>query len=172
MGDLFVNARLAKAITSVSRGDMQGLTVVYDQLGRQIFSLAFSMLNNYADAEDAMQETFLRLARYAGSFDPNGSPRAWIMTITRNAAYAILNDRIPAAAQDVPETAPDGTDVASVCEVNEMLASLPEEDRQIIILKAVNGMKFGEIAQICGTTSEAARKRYKRALEKLKREFN
>ena len=167
--ELTSSGRCARAVAAVARGDMQPLAVIYDELGRQIFALALSILNNSADAEDAMQDTFVRIARHAQTFDQNGNARAWIMAVARNAALDILRRRreIPVPDGSFENTAQDG-DFTRVYELNAMLSTLEEDDKQIVILKVVNGMKFGEIAAVFGITPEAARKRCARALEKLK----
>ncbi|MBO4277634.1 MAG: sigma-70 family RNA polymerase sigma factor [Clostridia bacterium] len=149
---------------------MNGLTAIYHQLGRQIFSLAYSVLNNYSDAEDAMQDTFLRITKYAKNYDPQGNARAWIMAIARNAAVDTARARteMPASGEPVYENAESQGDFTQVTEVNELLSVLPESEKEIVILKAVDGMSFREIGEIEGITPEAARKKYARAIALLK----
>ena len=169
-----MNIRLSQSLSKVACGDMSGLADIYERSGKQIFALAFSILNDRADAEDAMQETFVKIAKYARSYDQNGFARAWIMAIARNAALDIARDRVKNAAggDEELENVADGSDIASACEVNAMLETLEETDRQIVILHAVNGYTFGEIGEVTGVTAEAARKRYARAIRKLKDEFS
>ncbi|MBR0231898.1 MAG: sigma-70 family RNA polymerase sigma factor [Clostridia bacterium] len=169
LSKVFANKACSDAIIKISEGDLNGLTVVYDQLGRQIFSLAMSVLNNYSDAEDAMQDTFLRIARYAKNYDPAGNARAWIMAIARNAAVDTARRReIPSSGEPVYENAQARGDFTEVIEVNALLAALPESERQIVVLKAVDGSSYREIGEIMGITPEAARKKYERAIALLK----
>lgn len=169
LSKVFANKACGDALIKISEGDMNGLTVIYDQLGRQIFSLAFSVLGNYSDAEDAMQDTFLRIARYAKNYDPAGNARAWIMAIARNAAVDTANRReIPSSGEPVYENARAGGDFTEAEAVNALLAELPESERQIVVLKAVDGLSYKEIGAITGVTPEAARKKYTRAIALLK----
>ena len=165
------NALCAKAITEISQGNMQRLTVLYEQLGRQIYALAFTILNNRADAEDAMQDTFLKVARHAASFDEKGNARAWVMAIARNAAFDIQSRRIASVPpEQFEETASEG-DFTAEFELKDLLSSLPETERQIVLLKAAEGFRYAEIGETLGLTAEAVRKKYKRALQKLKSEY-
>ena len=168
------NIRLSQSLSKVASGDMSGLADIYERLGKQIFALAFSILNDRHDAEDAMQDTFVKLARYAHSYDQSGPARAWIMATARNAALDIAHERQRNAAgsEEELENVTDGSDIAAACEVNAMLETLEETDRHIVILRAANGYAFGEIGEVIGITAEAARKRYARAIRKLKDEFS
>lgn len=163
----------AEAIVKLSGGDMSALTVIYENLGRQIYSLAFSILNNQADAEDAMQDCFLRLSRRAGSFDPAGNARAWIMAVARNIAIDKLRERkeTPSSGEPEYDSAPAGGDFTRAVELNAVLDILPEEDRHIVVLKAVDGFKYGEIGEMIGISPEAARQRYRRAVSRLRDEY-
>lgn len=169
LSKVFANKACGDALIKISEGDMNGLTVIYDQLGRQIFSLAFSVLGNYSDAEDAMQDTFLRIAKYAGNYDAAGNARAWIMAIARNAAVDTANRReIPSSGEPVYENAQARGDFTQAAEAEALLAELPVSERQIVVLKAVDGLSYKEIGEITGITPEAARKRYTRAIAFLK----
>ncbi len=166
------NACCAKAITDIAQGNMQSLTVLYEQLGKQIYTLTFSILNNRADAEDAMQDTFLRVARYAKSFESGGNARAWVMAVARNAALDIERCRVetvPLESADEPAACSD--DPAAECELRSLLSVLPEPEKQIVLMKTAQGFKYAEIAGVFGLTAEAVRKKYKRALQKLKNEY-
>lgn len=160
---------IAEAVIKISEGETDRLTVLYDRLGRMIFALAMSILNNYADAEDAMQDTFVKVASSAGEFRPDGNAKAWIMAIARNCAVDRLRERAksPVAEPD-GEIASDSPDVAEVCALNDLMSRLDETDRQIVVLRAVDRMRYGEIADVFGLTAEGVRKRYQRAIQKMR----
>lgn len=165
------NAACAEAIAGIAQGDMQRLAVLYEQLGRQIYALAFSILNNRADAEDAMQDAFLKVARHAASFDPKGNARAWVMAIARNAALDIQSKRVPIVPLEQDREEPAKGDFTAEIELGSMLSRLPEIERQIVLLKAAEGFRYAEIGETLGLTAEAVRKKYKRALQKLRSEY-
>lgn len=162
------NKMCSQAICEISEGNTSSLTVLYDCLGKDIFVLAISILNSYADAEDAMQETFLKVIQKAGTFDRKGNARAWVLSITRNSAIDMLRKKkATVSIEDIDDMGSE-SDLISDAEVREMLGKLDIEDRNIVILKLVNGMKFPEISQIMGLTLSATQKRYQRALKKLR----
>ena len=166
------NALCAKAITEISQGNMQRLDVLYEQLGRQIYALALTILNNRADAEDAMQDTFLKVARHAASFDEKGNARAWVMAIARNAALDIQAQRLRSVpVEESRAIVAEECDFTAECELKDLLSSLPDVERQIVLLKAAEGFRYAEIGETLGLTAEAVRKKYKRALQKLKSEY-
>ncbi|MBP5238839.1 MAG: RNA polymerase sigma factor [Clostridia bacterium] len=166
------NAVCAKAITEISQGNMQRLDVLYEQLGRQIYALALTILNNRADAEDAMQDTFLKVARHAASFDEKGNARAWVMAIARNAALDIQAQRLRnVPVEESRAIVAEAGDFTAECELKDLLSSLPDLERQIVLLKAAEGFRYAEIGETLGLTAEAVRKKYKRALQKLKSEY-
>ena len=173
------NALCAKAITEISQGNMQRLDVLYEQLGRQIYALALTILNNRvssdprldADAEDAMQDTFIKVARHAASFDEKGNARAWVMAIARNAALDIQAQRLRnVPVEESRAIVAEAGDFTAECELKDLLSSLPDLERQIVLLKAAEGFRYAEIGETLGLTAEAVRKKYKRALQKLKSE--
>ena len=75
-------------------GDEQALAELYDCLGSHIYALALRMLESHEEAEEVLQDTFLKLYRTRNSYHAElGSPRAYIYTITRNEALSRLRAR-------------------------------------------------------------------------------
>ena len=165
------NLECARALEKAASGDASALGVVYDRMAKKIFSLAFSILSDRDAAEDAMQETFLKILRHADCFRRGENARAWIMAIARNTSLDALRKRREYDADDALESVAVPDDFRDALEVNEMLKILDNTERDIVILKAVDGFRFGEIGNIIGISSDAARKRYRRAIQKLKTEY-
>lgn len=169
MADRFTdNIECGAALARIARGDAGALAVVYDRLAKKIFSLSFSILKERCSAEDAMQETFIKLLRCAGEYKKGESARAWIMAIARNTAIDLLRKRRPTESDDALESVAVQSDFSEAIEMNEILSVLDGVDRDIVVLKAVEGFRFKEIASIVGLSPDAAQKRYRRAIEKLK----
>ena len=166
---IFCNLRVRDALSRISEGDMSGLTALYNCLGRQIYALVFSIVKEPHDAEDAMQETFAKITEKIETYRKDGNGRAWVMAIARNIAIdAVRRRKQTVPLESVDYVASEG-DFTAISEVNELLQKLDETDRDIIILKIVNGFKFREISEIVGLTKAATEKRYHRALSKLKK---
>ena len=117
-----------------------------------------------------MQETFLKVLQRIDTYRENGNARAWLLSITRNVSIDILRSRKNTLSMDDPEMeaqAGEMPDVVERLEIGDALAALSQIDRQIVVLKAVSGMNFGEIAQIVELPVTAVQKRYQRARKKL-----
>jgi RNA polymerase sigma-70 factor, ECF subfamily len=144
----------------VAAGDRSSFDECVRQYGDLVWSIARKMTRSAADAEDAVQEIFLKLWRSADRFDPvRGSEPVFIATVARRA----LIDRIRFAKrrpqevsidelQDAPQ--PSGSSGAEVCvearKAAEALEQLRPEQRQVIALSVVNGLSQSEIATQTG----------------------
>ena len=171
MTNLTCNFRCNQALGRISEGDTSALTVVYDCMARQMFTLAISILKNYADAEDAMQETFLRVIQGIGTYRKDGNARAWLLSITRNTAIDILRKKKDVVCIDDFSAVSEKSsqkDFADKLILDEALMNLEQEDREIVVLKIVSGMKFREISEIIELPLTTVQKRYQRALKKLR----
>ncbi len=173
MNNLTCNYRCNQALCRISEGDTNALTVIYDCMARQMFVLALSILKNYADAEDAMQETFLKVIQSIYTYRENGNARAWLLSITRNVAIDMLRKKKDMTCIDDLSVIPEKSsgDFADSLALNEALMNLEQADREIIVLKIVSGMKFRDISDLVELPLSTVQKRYQRALKKLKRQL-
>ncbi len=175
MNGLVCNRRCNQALCRISEGDSTALTVVYECMARQMFALALTIVKNYADAEDALQETFLKVIENISTYRKDGNAKAWLLSITRNTAIDILRKKkVTVCVEDadvLPQEQPVKTDFDHKLILDEALMSLDREDREIIVLKIVSGLKFREISELIGLPLTTVQKRYQRALKKLKTEL-
>ena len=161
-----------RALCRLAEGESEALTVIYEQLGRRIYLLALSILQDTHAAEDVMQDTLLRLAQGgARSYAPGTNSVAFILTVTRNLALTALNRRERECPGDtIPEdatpcfTAPDSEPMQAL----PVLEGLDSEERQIVLLRLEYGMKHREIAALLGITTAACEKKYSRAAAKMR----
>ena len=135
----------------------------------EAYNLARWLMRSAPDAEDVVQEAMLRALTYFGSFR-GGSARAWLLQIVRNTAYSMLRKRL-AAVETVPldeEGAADTEDwsaaatlrdagltpesllarVQARLQLDSLLAELPVELRECIVLFELNQATYKEIAEI------------------------
>ena len=77
----------------IAQGDMEALRCLYDIAGYAVFGFALSMLKNKQDAEDILQDTFLKIRSAAHLYQPRGTPMAWILTMTRNFCLMKLREK-------------------------------------------------------------------------------
>ncbi len=167
------NGELEALISGIAAGSREDLAELYRRTRASVYGLALSYLKNGAEAEDVAQDTFVKVWAAAPSYRPQGKPMAWLLTIARNLALGRL--RTAARIQDLSEaqwsafsiesdslTADDRTVLAAA------LGRLSDEERHIVVLHAVCGLKHREIAQFLGLALPTVLSKYHRSLKKLK----
>ncbi|MCL6644290.1 MAG: sigma-70 family RNA polymerase sigma factor [Dehalococcoidia bacterium] len=165
-------------IRAVARGDDAALARLYDRYSRPCYGFALRMLGSESDAEEVVQETFLRAWRSAATYDPaRASVSSWLLTITRNLCIDELRRRrrnLPPApigdAAPLPGT--DRTDLAAeqaidAAAVRASLASLPGEQRSAIELVYYYGLTSNEVGRLLGVPPPTIRSRLRLGLLKL-----
>ena len=157
----------------VGQGDSEAFEVLYRSTEKAVYALALSILKNPHDAEDIVQETYLKVRAAAHLYVPQGKPLAWLFTITKNLCRDLLR------GQSRTEAAPDGaeddlrfsyvSDPTDRLVLEAALKALGEEERQVVLLHAASGLKHREIARDLGLPLSTVLSRYSRALKKLQR---
>ena len=157
----------------VGRGDLTALESLYLQTEKAVYALALSILRNPDDAQDVTQEVYLKVRAAAHLYVPQGKPLAWLFTITRNLCRDL--QRVQARTGQAPDGLEDDVRFSYVSDPTDRLVleaalkTLGEEERQVVLLHAVSGLKHREIAQDLGLPLSTVLSRYNRALKKLKR---
>lgn len=175
----------AAAVTEARAGNSDAFRVLVERHSRNIFRLAFRMTGNENDAEDLVQETFLRAWRELRRFDGRASFGTWLYRIASNCSLDVLRARrrrkehIPAepeqsdavATLPSPDPAPDR--VAFSGELNALLApaldQLSAMERAAFVLRHYEGMCIEDIARALGVQPGAAKHSVFRAVQKLRR---
>ena len=163
-------------LIGVADGDQQAFTELYHAAGQSIYAYALSILKNPAEAEDAMQDTFLKIRAAAPLYKPLGKPMAWILTITRNICLMKLRQKksisfFPLESLDEPAELDQITDLEDRLVLQTALRVLGDDECQIIVLHAVTGWKHREIAQQLGMPLSTVLSKYRRGLHKLRTEL-
>lgn len=137
----------------------------YEKYKTGIFRYILSMTHDQQLSEDILQDTFVQLLTDGIRFDP-GKEQAWLYKVARNKCFNILKRQKIQTEIQMP--------VASVpkqhWEFVEMLSPLTPAEQEIVTLKIIGGFSHKEIAKITGMTVAAAKKRYERAIQKLRDE--
>ncbi len=163
-----------KLIIRMGRGDADAFRELYMQTSSLVYGFALSILKNKHDAEDVMHDAFIRTYKSAVSYQPMGKPLAWILTIVRNLSYNRM--RSGQLCEDIAEyenlASADGTgETIDRLVLEKTLQILSFEERQIVILHALTGLKHREIADILELPLGTVMTKYNRALKKMKREM-
>jgi len=143
--------RLARACAD---GDSEVFASIYDRHGERMKSIAYHQLGNVADAEDAVQETFIKVHRAAASYNAEAAFTTWLYRILINTCYDMLRKR----TRRIRETPIDdlihaGHAANAVDDVKRMalrtlLNELPEQRRTVFALFEIEGLSHAEIAGI------------------------
>ena len=138
----------------------------YEQYKNGIFRYILSMTHDPHLAEDVLQDTFVQLL-ISNVRPAPGKEQAWLYKVARNRCLDILkkNRKHNELPPDVPAE-PDWNRTFI-----EMISPLTKQEQEIISLKFIGGFSHKEIAHITGTTVAAAKKRYERAIKKLRAEM-
>lgn len=167
---------LEALMAGIAAGDQEALAQLYARGKGAVYGLALSILRSAPDAEDVTQDTFVRVWERIEQYSPHGTPMAWILTITRNLARMRLRER--AHTQDIePEVwdsfAADAPNVTTEdrAVLTAALRTLTEQERQVVTLHAVAGLKHREIAKLLEMPLATVLSKYRRSLAKLKRKL-
>ena len=145
-----------------------------------LYNFAVYLTRNPPDADDLVQETYLRAFRFADRFTPGTHLRAWLFQILRNTFLtfyrvreresAIADDGVP--DWDVPMFHDAPEDSSSVMEAHtdleRALRRLPEEFRTVLLLAEVEGMPLEEVARVMECPVGTVKSRIFRAKERLR----
>ena len=162
-------------LVRVGQGDRQALEALYRLTSRAVYGCLLSIVKNPPDAEELMQDTYLQLVSSAGSYRPQGKPRGFILAVARNLGLMRLREerRFPAAGEEETETLPADGNEAGRAEDRLVLECamrvLGDEERQVVMLHAVAGLKHRETAALMGLPLSTVLSRYHRALGKLQK---
>ncbi len=129
---------------SASRGDGVAFEELVRALAPDVFGYLAGMLGDVHEAEDALEETFVRVARSSARYEPGTSIRTWILGIARRVAADLRPT--PSAAPGPLPTEP-GEDVVWA---RRALRALPVEDRELIVCREVLGWDVRTIAGALG----------------------
>jgi len=169
-------------VERVRRQDVSAFSQLYDRYARPIYVLAVTPLDR-AEAEEIVQEVFLRLWRKADQFQPErGAFGAWFMTIARHQVWDVLRrlHREPSLAAEVidqllMESGISGGDVEEEAWSQEVgqavlqaLQRLPAEQRRALVLAYFGGLSQSSIADHLGWPLGTVKKRIRLGLQKLR----
>lgn len=165
-----------RLILEVAQGSPGALATLYERHGRAVWSVARAFARDPAEVDDLVQETFLAVLRSASTYRPGGSARAWLYAIARNAGR-----RSHRRDREVPEPpllelgveagwgAPDhalGRE-ADADALARAIASLEPRDREVVLLRDVEGLSGDECAATLELSVAAMKSRLHRARLRL-----
>lgn len=143
--------RLAAACAA---GDTTVFEEIYRRFGDRMKSIAWNHLGNASDAEDAVQETFLKIHRAASSYTGEASFATWAFRILVNTCYDHLRKRKrrieETPIEETVERSASSIDDAKRITLRKLLDELPEQRRTVFTLFEIEGLSHAEIGEILG----------------------
>lgn len=161
-------------ISETSSGNMDAMEKLYNATKSDVYGFALSILRNPQSAQDVMQDTYLQIYNSGSQYRAQGKPMAWILTIVRNLSLMKLRDRSGSHLQieeqwELSDSGDTAGQVSDRLLLQSAMEILNDEERQIIILHSVSGMKHREIADLLDIPLSTILSKYSRALAKLKK---
>jgi RNA polymerase sigma-70 factor (ECF subfamily) len=179
----------AAVVAQVLAGERERFRVLVERHSRSIFKVAYRMTSNEQDAEEVVQETFLKAYRRLEGFESRANFKTWLYRIAVNCAIDLLNARRPTE----PITMSDAYDEESGPEIQlaaegpspermtlsgevrrrlkSAMAKLTQTERTAFVLRHYEGVSIDEIARVLGVKNGAAKNTVFRAVQKLRREL-
>ena len=166
----------AALVRRIRKGDEGAFSALVEQHMRGAFTVAFRILGNREDAEDVVQEAFVRLAERIDEFDDRRAFRPWFYRVVANIALNARRARTVRRTEDIPvgtaspgATPEDEAGRAQIrTRVEEALDTLPERQRTIFLLAEVEGMSSTEVGEIVGCAPGTVRWHLHKARETLR----
>ena len=170
-------------------GDVRAFELLVTRHRKPLFNFILRFVRDTAAAEDVTQETFLRLVKGADAYERQAKFTTWLYTIARNLCVdaSRRGKHRKAASLDAPigdedgsasllDLVPDGgAGVDRQAQSRELrvrlqqaIESLPDEQREIFLLREVADLQFNEIANVIGCPENTVKSRMRYALEKLR----
>lgn len=163
-----------KLIEASKTGDRKAQLEVYKLYYRAMYNISFRILNNTADAEDVMQESFLNAFQKLDTWRGEVSFGAWLKKIVINRSLDVIKtrkalislDSVPEMAEDHDEEYVNYKDVRPEM-ISNAISSLPDGYRVILSLYLIEGYDHEEISGILHITNATSRTQYHRAKKQL-----
>lgn len=176
------NSPLAEAFSRAQRGDQQAFALVYDLLAGKVFATIKRVLRDPAMSEEVTQEVFVEIWQQAARFDAErSSVTTWALTMARRRAVDRVRreqsqrNRIEALAgqRNDDNVEPDEAVVSGLDGevVRSALATLPEDQRDVLVLSFIDGLAHADIADRLALPLGTVKGRVRGGLRKLRAEM-
>lgn len=163
----------------VAKGDPSCLGTLFERYHKGVFQFCVQMTRNPQQAEDVVQEVFIKVLRKAGSFRNQGTFKSWLFNIARNTTLdsfrnnkryknmAPLDEHTESLMVDSHSAEQDTSGAQNIRILEKALAMLPEPFQEVIWLGRFEFGSFEELGQALGCKASTARVRMHRAMQQL-----
>lgn len=166
-------------------GDKASLAILFKRYFRPLYGYITGLIGR-EEADDAVQETFIRAWRHLSTFDTQRVFRTWLYRIAHNAAIDLMKKKRPTAFSDL-ERSDDGPDIEETIEdeadpiselldrrdsaerLRKALDALPKPQREVLTLHYLEELTFSEIGEMLEQPLDTVKSRARRALVTVKK---
>lgn len=165
---------LEKEMQKLKNGGLDALDEIYKIAARGVYFLACSILRNAESAKDIMQNTFIQVAKNIDKYKRDTNPLAWITKIARNLAYREYNNAkrnisLETFGDNITDNKNHEELFAENILLNSAMKILSTDEREIVILFAIEGYKHREISKIVERPMGTVQWIYNKSIKKLKK---
>ncbi len=163
----------AALLLRAKSADAEAFGALYALYAKELYAYALAVLRNPHDAEDAVQEACVRVYRSTRNVRNPERFKAYFFKTLSNTVKTLARKRaLTVASGEIEPTVPDSTDGVHTAELRadlqNALAALKDDERQVVLLSAIAGLRSAEIAEALGLTAGAVRSKLSRALRKMR----
>jgi len=166
---------LEQWVEQAKRGSKEAFSDLVKATQQKLLSYAYPMLGNVQDAEDVVQEVYIRMYRHLDKYRQHVSVMAWMYTICYRLCMNKLKKRsglmrlIPLLRQEAAINEGAAMNRKEPEHDLSLLDGLDAEERNLVVMRVIHGLTYEEISGITGSSVAALRKRYERVRTKLQR---
>jgi RNA polymerase sigma-70 factor (ECF subfamily) len=165
---------IASLVARAKAGDMGAVRLLYVRYKDNVYGYVLSIVGDQHEAEDVTQHVFLKLMSVIHKYEPRGTPfTAWLLRVARNAALDHLRSRRSLPCEEVYERADEADDSSRDRRwgLEQALGALPQEQRNVLVLRHLVGLTPAEIALRMGRTEASVHGLHHRGRKRMCREL-
>lgn len=162
----------AELFTAINRGDHRAFETLYGRYRDWVSAMAMRFTGSHADAMDVLQEVFLHLARKAPNLRLDAKVTTYLYPVTRSVAVSLIRRRRPlgdpVALEDLDLCHPPTNPARPSGDLAIVLAKLPPVQREVLVMRYVDGLSNDEIAAMLKIPEGTVKSRLHHALAALR----
>ena len=165
---------LEQIMTRYQSGDRAAAESLVDLLSGQLYFFFSSQMGSREEADDMLQEVWLRIHRVRHTYRPGEPVLAWVYAIARRVRIDNYRRRYRIARREVaadvlPEVRADASPSRELPSFAELVAPLPESQREVLTMLKVGGLSIEEVARATSSTAGSVKQKVHRAYDRLRR---